>query len=434
MSIGARLASKSVIIFALRILGAGLIFVIQAAIARVWGAGALGDFVLITAATSLLAVVLPLGFQTVGTYFTSEYRARGEGRLLRRFLGFSYGHVLGVGVLVVLFGYPATHLMGAAGDLLRLYWWPITVAGVFYGVIFVNSTTLIGMKRPFSAYLVDMIARPVVMLGAFVLAAATGEGIRMAPMLWMLTAGLALLATLHFVITVGAVKRVPVQTPPRPMEHRRWWRFAAPWVLITVAADYFFDINLILLAGLMENTDLAIFGVATRIFALSSFGIVAVYALTLPSLFDADRDDDSLAFGRRVGEANLVATGLALALFLGVAVLGRYVLMIFGPEFSEGAVPAAILCLGLVVRAAFGPASLVLSMHDRPWESLPSVALGLAALVIGNQVLVPDHGLMGASVSAFIAITLWSAALWFTTLRRTGVDVSLFARLRPVPT
>ena len=28
---------------------------------------------------------LPLGFETIGTYFAAEYRARGEGRLLRGF-------------------------------------------------------------------------------------------------------------------------------------------------------------------------------------------------------------------------------------------------------------------------------------------------------------------------------------------------------------
>src|SRR5690606_9969657 len=123
---------------------------------------------------------------------------------------------------------------------------------------------------------------------------------------------------------------------------------------------------------------------------------------------------DSGAFGRRVGEANLVATGLALALFLGVLLVGRYALMLFGDEFADGALPVAILCLGLVVRAAFGPASLVLSMHDRPWASLPSVSLGLAALIVGNFTLVPPYGLMGAAISAFIAISLWSVSLWAT--------------------
>ncbi len=97
MSIAGRLASKSVMIFALRIFGAGFIFLVQAAISRVWGAQSLGDFLLVIAAANLIAVVLPLGFQTVSTYFSAEYGSRGEGNHLRRFVGRAYIHMAVMG-------------------------------------------------------------------------------------------------------------------------------------------------------------------------------------------------------------------------------------------------------------------------------------------------------------------------------------------------
>ena len=106
MSIATRLASKSAFLFALRIAGAGFIFLVQAAIARVWGAAALGDYLVVIAAANLLAVGMPLGFQTVGTYFTAEYRSRGEGWHLRRFLAHAYGHIVVIGLIVTLFGWP----------------------------------------------------------------------------------------------------------------------------------------------------------------------------------------------------------------------------------------------------------------------------------------------------------------------------------------
>ncbi len=128
-------------------------------------------------------------------------------------------------------------------------------------------------------------------------------------MLWLLAAALLVLFGFQSIWVHRAVIAVPRADAVRQGEPRRWWRFAAPWVLITLASDYFFDINLILLAGLLDRTDLAIFGVSTRIFALASFGVVAVYALTLPNMFDAERDADSGAFGRRVGEAILWRRG-----------------------------------------------------------------------------------------------------------------------------
>lgn len=432
MSIAGRLASKSVMIFALRIFGAGFIFLVQAAISRVWGAQSLGDFLLVIAAANLIAVMLPLGFQTVSTYFSAEYGSRGEGNHLRRFVGRAYIQMALMGVAILALGWPLTFVLGEAGAHLRPIWVQTALIGIATAITYISTTTLVGLKHPMAGYLPDMIFRPALTLGAFGAVALMSPVADLGLMLWVLAGALLVLFGFQSIWVRRAVVAVPRDDALRQSEPRRWWRFATPWVLITLASDYFFDINLILLAGLLDRTDLAIFGVSTRIFALASFGVVAVYALTLPNMFDAERDADRGAFGKRVGEANLVATGLALALFVGVLLVGRYALMLFGDEFADGAMPVAILCLGLVVRAAFGPASLVLSMHDRPWASLPSVGLGLVALIVGNLTLVPPYGLMGAAISAFIAISLWSVSLWATALYRAKIDVSIFGRFRAV--
>jgi len=93
-------------------------------------------------------------------------------------------------------------------------------------------------------------------------------------------------------------------------------------------------------------------------------------------------------------------------------------------------VPLAVLCLALCVRSLFGPAALVLSIHDRPYATLPAIGLGMGVLVGANILLVPTHGLMGAAVAALAAQTFWSAAMWLTAKRMAGIDVSIGPRLR----
>jgi O-antigen/teichoic acid export membrane protein len=139
-------------------------------------------------------------------------------------------------------------------------------------------------------------------------------------------------------------------------EWRRWWRFAVPWIALAVAGDFFFDIDLLLLAGHLSREELAIFGVCTRVFSLVSFGVGAVYAVTMPDMFESRALEDHPAFHRKVGEANLVATGLSVALLLVVLVGSPLAFMLFGPAFSAGVVPLVILCVGLIVRSMFGPA------------------------------------------------------------------------------
>ena len=195
-------------------------------------------------------------------------------------------------------------------------------------------------------------------------------------------------------------ERAAVPVVDRALESRRWWRFALPWVLISLATDFFFDIDLLLLSHSLNREELAIFGVCTRLFALISFGVSAVYAVTMPDIFESEANADREAFKRKVGDANFVASAISVALCVIMALAAPLLLMLFGPSFSAGAAPLAVLCLALVIRSIMGPASLVLSIHDRPYASLPFVALGIGSLVVCNWLLVPRFGLMGAALAA----------------------------------
>jgi O-antigen/teichoic acid export membrane protein len=432
MSLGGRLASQSTIIFGGRLFGAGLIFLVQAFIARVWGAAFLGEYLLIIAAVNLIAVAMPLGFQTIGTYFAAEYRARQDRRQLTAFLGRAYGHVAVAFVVVALGGPIVLELLGQGDSVIADHFMPVALLALATALVYVSTGVLVGLKRPFAGFFADGIFRPMVILGTFAVCAvafdAPADGF--SAMLWIIAAGYVAIAVVHFAIVVTTLKRIDDLAPARASDVHRWWRFAAPWVLITLATDFFFDIDLLLLANLLGKEELAIFGVCTRIFSLVSFGVAAVYAVTLPDMFESEAKDDRAAFHRKVGEANLVATLVSIGLLVLVVIGGPFALLLFGDGFTAGALPLAILCVALVVRSAMGPASMVLSIHDRPWASLPAVALGMGTLVLGNILLVPPFHLVGAAMAALIGITVWSVMLWGIALRTARIDVSILQWFR----
>jgi O-antigen/teichoic acid export membrane protein len=57
-------------------------------------------------------------------------------------------------------------------------------------------------------------------------------------------------------------------------------------------------------------------------------------------------------------------------------------------------------------------------------------ALGIGMMVLGNWLLAPPFGLMGAAISALIAITVWSVTLWAIALRTAKMDVSILQWFR----
>ncbi|MBB4051546.1 O-antigen/teichoic acid export membrane protein [Devosia subaequoris] len=427
MSLARRLASQSTIIFGGRLFGAGLIFLVQAFIAQVWGAAILGDYLVVIAAVNLIAVTMPLGFQTIGTYFAAEYRARNDRRQLIAFVIRAYSHV-GLTFLVLMLAGPfVLGWLGLGQHVVAVHYTPVALLALATALVYVNGAVLVGLKRPFAGFFADGIFRPLMVLGTVLASAAILNAPTEAfgAMLWGTAFGYVLIALVHMGFVIVTLPRVGETAETRGADAPRWWRFAAPWVLITLATDFFFDIDLLLLANLLDREELAIFGVCTRIFALVSFGVAAVYAVILPDMFESEANADRAAFHRKVGEANLAASVVSLVLFGLVIVGAPFALLLFGPAFTAGALPLAILCLGLVVRSVMGPASMVLSIHDRPWASLPAVLLGMGTLFAGNLVLVPTFHLVGAALAAIIAISVWSVALWLIALRTAQIDVSI---------
>lgn len=434
MSLRSRLASQTVVIFGARIAGAALIFVLQAFIARLWGAERLGDFLLVVAAINLITLVMPLGFQTVATYFAANYAAVGDRSGLSRFLVWSYGHIAIMAVVVFIFCAPIANWFGGAGQVIAELAMPLTLLAVANAIVIVNLEVLVGLKKPISGYLPESLGRPSLMTIAFSIAAALLNGMdALKTMLWIAACGYLIVALVQFVFVMRSVKNISATQSQKSNDLGRWWRFALPWALITLATDFFFDIDLLILAGHLDSTELAIFGVCIRIFALITFGITAVYTLVLPDMCEAQQEGQNKeALQLKIGEANLVAGAAALVLVASVAIGGHIALRIFGPDFATGAWPLVILSLALLARAVFGPASLVLSVLDRPSACLPAVAFGVSSLVLFNQWLVPSFGITGAAIAALAAVTLWSAALWFTALKVANIDVSIYPRIRQI--
>ncbi|RUT33162.1 hypothetical protein EMQ25_08565 [Arsenicitalea aurantiaca] len=435
MSLMRRLASQSALIFAARIGGAGLVFLAQALIARQWGAAGLADYLVVFAAVNLIAMAMPLGFNTIGTFFASRYGAAGEGAMLARFMARAYLQIGLVALGLALLATPLLPLLGAAGAVLLAHLPQLLLIAAGTAMVWVSGAVLVGLRRPFAGLLADGVVRPLAIGLALFLAlllSPGGQGLGL--LLWIFAGLYGLVAIGHLTIALRSVRALPrTDVAARPGEAARWWRLALPWAIVGLATDFFFDIDLLILSGLLAPEDLAVFGVAARIFGLVAFAVSAVYALTLPDLFEAAAAPDKSRFEARVADANLAAAGLALALLVGVILGGPLLFMLFGPEFASGAAPLVVLCLGLLIRAGFGPAALILSMRDRPWAGVPAVGLGLCALVLANLVLVPAFGLMGAALAALLATTLWSAANWLVARRLLGIDVSILARLRRGP-
>lgn len=426
----ARLFSLSAVILAARLAGAAIMVAVQILIVRSLGPASLGHYVEAAAAINLLAAAMPLGFNIIASYFAVEYAAKQDGGTLRRFIVRAYAHVALTGAAALAAGLIASPIVFAPGSAAAEHWPALALMAVAIALVYVSGAVLAALRRPLLAFLGDGLLRPLAAALASIIAVMTiAPDAAIGAMLWIMATLYLCAALVYVALVIAAVMRLPAGRSSGDSETRRWWRYAMPWVLMTLATEFFFDIDALLLAGHLDYETLAVFGVVARIFALAAFGVGAVYTVGLPDVFEAEARGERTRFIGAVTRTNMAATALVIALIAGVILFSPLVLRLFGDSFVAGARPLAVLCLALLARTVFGPAALVLSIHERPWAPLPAVALGIAALAAGNAALVPAWGLDGAALAAALAITLWSVALWLIARRMTGTDVSVFPAL-----
>jgi O-antigen/teichoic acid export membrane protein len=114
--------------------------------------------------------------------------------------------------------------------------------------------------------------------------------------------------------------------------------------------------------------------------------------------------------------ASLAATVVILA-------AGQLLLSLFGAQFADGYPLMFILAIGLMARAAIGPAERLLSMVGQQSACASVYATAFMLNLVLGIVLIPRLGVSGAAVSTTVALIVESALLFAVTKRRLGFHV-----------
>jgi O-antigen/teichoic acid export membrane protein len=110
-----------------------------------------------------------------------------------------------------------------------------------------------------------------------------------------------------------------------------------------------------------------------------------------------------------------------------VALAAPLLLLLFGKDFGGGASVTALLLLGLLARAAIGPAEQLLVMTDNQAACAKAYGVAFAANVALGLWLVPLWGGAGAALSTALAYALASVLVAREVKVRLGFDVHIFA-------
>ncbi|WP_422116314.1 lipopolysaccharide biosynthesis protein [Brachybacterium sp. UNK5269] len=426
-----RIGRESALTFGGVVVNAGLAFVVTWMIARGLGAGATGDFFLLTALFMISTSVIGLGADTGLVRALSGARAVGQHRDIRPTLRAALLPVIVVGsvlvtVLLLSAGQLASWLaLGSSGaSTLRLLALALVPAALT-GILLAGSRGL-GRVRTYTLVqnLFIPICRLLMVAAAVVLLGSTSAVVWAWAVPLFLAAAIAALALSR---QVGAEtdRGVAVPATERKVISRRFWAFSLPRggsIIIERALDW---ADVLLVIALLGPRAGGVYGVVTRIVQAGGMLEAALRIVLGPRLSTAIAQGEHRAAERLYQQVTQFLILGAWPFYLAVAVFADVILGLFGPEFISGAPALIVLASAMALKNMAGALQTVLLMAGRSSWQLRNKAIQLVVLIVLAVVLLPLWGLIGAALAFAVSVLVDTLLAVFQVHRLLGFTSEL---------
>jgi O-antigen/teichoic acid export membrane protein len=419
----------SLIAFAIRVISAVIAFVSQVLMARWMGSFEYGILVLVWTTMVIVGNLSCLGFHTSVIRFIPEFREHGKLDELRGILLASRIFVLVASTLIALIGIAGVWLF--SGWLENYYVVPF-ILGIFCLPMIAMSDLLQGIARAhswtLSALSLVYIVRPIAILACMGLALLIGmpADARTA----LIASIVATYATTIFqLIEITARTDARVPSGPRAIHMRDWIAVSLPIFLVESFFFLLTNADVLMVGFYLQPDDVAVYFATVKTLALVHFVYFAVKAGVAQRYAHYTHGDrEKLATFARETVSWTFWPSLLMALV--VLLLGKPMLILFGPEFTSGYPLLFLLVCGVVARAAVGPCESLLTMSGHQNICAAVFAVTLALNIALNVVLIPTFHLWGAALATALAMVFEAVALSFTVWRKLGITMAIFIPAR----
>ena len=413
--------------FIIRVVSALIGFLAQIVLARWLGGFEFGLYVYAWTWLLLVGGVVDLGLGSAAQRFIPEYTEQRRWPLLRGFLRGSLALALLIALALGAMAGTIVWLLPGVDAKHFAPLWLACAALPAFGI----AQVLSGIARSYDwvnlalvpPYVLRQLLILVLMGGAFAL------GLAADAVTTMLVTVIALWACMigQFMIVRRRLSRA-VEPGPEAYDVGNWLKTSTPISLVEGFIFLLTYTDVIVLTQFRPPNEVAVYYAAAKTMAMVAFIYFAV-SQTVAHKFseyyvagDRKRLDDYVAHSIRL------TFWPSLALILVILAMGVPVLRMFGRDFVSGYYLMFIIAVGLLARAAIGPAERLLNMLGER-RSCAYVYAGAfltnLCLCIG---LIPLLGIAGAAVANAAALLVESAGLFLVAKFRLGFHCLIFGR------
>jgi O-antigen/teichoic acid export membrane protein len=387
-----------------RALANGLMFVAQIVFARWLGLEGFGIYALALAWLGVLVMIGRLGFDLATVRFVATYYGANAWPLLRGFLRAGRFTVLGASVATgSALAAGAIWLKPALGGSLSN---SLAIAGAvlpLLALVQLEAAALRGLGRVILGDVPFSIGHPLLLLFGFLAAVMwTGASASAETVLLAYLGATAVVLTWLRVLMSRHLTAIPGDTELQ-FRWREWLTTAPAMMLITGFGVVLNQSSTIIVGAVSGSAAASIFGASSRIASILQIIVFSLIAVIGPLAAKLATRGEFAKLQRAIDVGVTTVFGAAVGTTIGLVVLGRWVLGLFGTDFVAGYEVLLILVAGQLCAAAVAPAGILLNMTGHQNTSARILAAAAILNLAFCTALAWAYGVNGAAVSTALS-------------------------------
>jgi len=410
-------------VFLVRVASALLALVSQVLLARFMGAYEFGIYIYVWTWVLMIGALSDMGLSSAARRFIPEYTELKAFDHLRgfiagsRWLAFAIATVIGasgalgvwllqdhinhytvIPLYLACLSIPIYGLVQTQAGIAQSYDWPNLALMPFYIWRQLAITVLMGAAWFFGA--------PTDAVTAMIVAVVTT---------WLVTIG-------QLAVLERRLKR-KVEPGPKIYEPKTWLATSLPIFVVEGFYLLLTYVDILMLENMRSPNEVAVYYAGARLLAIVAFVYFAIAGATTHKFTQYHVAGDKERLASFFKETTRWTFWPSLAVCAVILAFGYPLLGLFGPNFGEGYVVMFILAVGMLARAAVGPAERLLNMLGERTQCASIYAIAFAINLALCFVLIPRLGIEGAAISTSTALVVESIMLYRTAKRRLGFHV-----------
>jgi len=410
-------------VFLVRVGSALLALASQVLLARWMGSFQFGIYIYVWTWVLMIGALSDFGLSSAARRFIPEYTELKSLERLRGFLSGSRWLAFGLASAIGAVGAVGVTLLAPWLDqfaVVPLYLACLTIP--IYGLVQVQAGIAQSYDWPNLALMSFYIWRQLtitVLMGAAYLFGAPTDAV---------TAMIVAVVT-TWAVTIGQLvmldRRLKGTVPagPKRYEVKTWFATSLP---IFVAEAFYLlltYVDILALEHLRSPDEVAVYYAGARLLAIVAFVYFAIAGATTHKFTEYHVAGDKKRLASFFAETIRWTFWPSLAACALILALGRPLLALFGAGFERGYGVMFILAVGMLARAAVGPAERLLNMLGERKQCVFIYAAAFAINLGLCVILIPRIGIEGAAVATSTALVVESIMLYFVAKRRLGFHV-----------